>query len=93
MKLIDLSREIYHKMPRLPNHPMIIISPFTTHEEKRVADGYTFSSAVISLNMGDHSGTHVDAPVHFDEKPGAKTTNWRKANGSVSAKPPTGPLP
>ena len=73
MKLIDLSREIYHKMPRLPNHPMIIIAPFTTHEEKRVADGYTFSSAVTSLNMGDHSGPHVDAPVHFDEKPGART--------------------
>src|ERR1700759_2782657 len=73
MQLIDLSREIHHKMARLPNHPMIIIAPFTTHEEKRVVDGYTFSSAVTSLNMGDHSGTHVDAPVHFDEKPGAKT--------------------
>ena len=73
MKLIDLSREIYHKMPRLPNHPMVIISSFTDHEEKRVADGYTFSSAVFSLNMGDHSGTHVDAPLHFDEKPGAKS--------------------
>jgi kynurenine formamidase len=73
MKLIDLSREIYHKMPRLPNHPMIIISSFTTHEEKRIADGYSFSSAVFSLNMGDHSGTHVDAPVHFDETPGAKS--------------------
>src|SRR6202035_3872298 len=72
MKLIDLSREIYHKMPRLPQQPMIIISAFTTHEEKRVADGYSFSSAVFSLNMGDHSGTHVDAPVHFDETPGAK---------------------
>ena len=49
MKLIDLSREIHHKMARLPNHPMVIIAPFSTHEEKRVADGYTFSSAVTSL--------------------------------------------
>jgi len=73
MKIIDLSREISHKMQRLPNHPMVIISAFTTHEEKRVADGYTFSTAVTSLNMGDHSGTHVDAPYHFDERPGAKT--------------------
>lgn len=72
MKLIDLSREITHKMPRLPNHPMVSISRFTTHEEKREADGYVFSSAVMLLNMGDHSGTHVDAPVHFDERPGAK---------------------
>src|SRR3978361_2404265 len=72
MKLIDPSRENHHKKAGLPNHPMVIIAPFSTHEEKRVADGYTFSSAVMSLNMGDHSGTHVDAPVHFDERPGAK---------------------
>src|SRR6202171_3815558 len=73
MKLIDLSREIYAKMPRLPKHPSVIITSYTTHEEKRIADGYSFSSAVFSLNMGDHSGTHVDAPVHFDETPGAKS--------------------
>ena len=72
MKLIDLSREIHHKMQGLPNHPMVIIAPFSSHEEKRVVDGYTFSSAVTSLNMGDHSGTHVDAPRHFDEREGAK---------------------
>src|ERR1700748_862732 len=72
MQLIDLSREIHHKMARLPNHPMVIIAPFSTHDEKRVADGYEFSSAVMSLNMGDHAGTHVDAPVHFDSRPGAK---------------------
>src|SRR3978361_2208887 len=73
MKLIDPSRENHHKKAGLPNHPMVIIAPFSTHEEKRVADGYTFSTAVTSLNMGDHSGTHVDAPVHFDERPGAAT--------------------
>ena len=72
MRLIDLSRDIEHKMQRLPNHPMVSISYFTTHEEKREADGYMFSSAVTLLNMGDHSGTHVDAPLHFDERPGAK---------------------
>jgi kynurenine formamidase len=52
---------------------MVIISQFTGHDEKHVADGYEFSSPVMSLNMGDHSGTHVDAPVHFDERPGAKS--------------------
>jgi kynurenine formamidase len=40
MKLIDLSREIHHKMARLPNHPMVIIAPFSTHEEKRVTVTY-----------------------------------------------------
>ena len=65
MKLIDLSREIYHKMPRLPNHPPIIITSYGTHDEIREADGYKFSTATMSLALGDHSGTHVDAPAHF----------------------------
>jgi kynurenine formamidase len=70
-KFIDLSREIYHKMPRLPNHPSIIITAFSTHDEVREADGYKFSSATMSLALGDHAGTHVDAPIHFDARAGA----------------------
>src|SRR5215472_5821224 len=57
MKLIDLSREIYHKMPRLPKHPPIIITTYGTHDEIRDADGYKFSTATMSLALGDHSGT------------------------------------
>ena len=82
MQLIDLSREIHHKMQRLPNHPMVIISQFTDHSEKRVADGYEFSSAVLSLNMGDHSGTHVDAPVHFDEREVARQLLYERGYGN-----------
>jgi kynurenine formamidase len=73
MRLIDLSREIHHKMPRLPNHPPIIITTYGTHDEVREADGYKFSTATMSLALGDHSGTHVDAPAHFDADPSAKT--------------------
>ncbi len=73
MKLVDLSRDIYHKMPRLLNHPTIVITPFATHDEVREADGYKFSSATMSLALGDHAGTHVDAPYHFDARPGALT--------------------
>lgn len=73
MKLVDLSREIYHKMPRLLNHPSIVITPYSTHDEIREAGGVKFSSATLSLAMGDHAGTHVDAPVHFDYRPGAKS--------------------
>ena len=71
MKFVDLSREIHHKMARLPNHPAIIITTFGTHDEVREADGYKFSSATMSLALGDHAGTHVDAPCHFDARPGA----------------------
>ncbi|WP_413729974.1 cyclase family protein [Sodalis sp. RH22] len=73
MQLIDLSREISHKMQRLPNHPTVSITPFTTHEEKRAAEGYLFSTAVNLLVMGEHSGTHVDAPHHFDDSSQAKS--------------------
>jgi len=73
MTLIDLSRDVYHKMPRLLNHPSIIIAPFSTHDEVREADGYAFSAATLSLAMGDHAGTHVDAPCHFDARPGARS--------------------
>jgi kynurenine formamidase len=71
MVLIDLSRSIYHKMAVLPNHPAVIVTSYGTHDEVRTADGYQFSSATLSLALGDHAGTHVDAPRHFDAKPGA----------------------
>jgi kynurenine formamidase len=73
MTLIDLSRDIYHKMPRLLNYPSIIITPYSTHDEVRVADGYEFSAATMALAMGDHAGTHVDAPCHFDSRAGARS--------------------
>ncbi len=71
MQLIDLSRGISHMMPRLPNHPSIVVSTYATHEEVREADGYKFTNATMALAMGDHAGTHVDAPVHFDSSPDA----------------------
>ena len=71
MILIDLSRDIEHKMQVLPNHPQVIITTFSTHDEVRDAEGYKFSSATMALVLGDHAGTHVDAPKHFDAKPGA----------------------
>jgi kynurenine formamidase len=73
MTLIDLSRDIYHKMPRLLNHPSIVITRYSTHEEIRVADGYQFSAATMALALGDHAGTHVDAPCHFDARVGARS--------------------
>ncbi len=71
MILIDLSRSIYHKMPVIVTHPPVIVTTYGTHEEVREADGYKFSSATLALSLGDHAGTHVDAPRHFDSRPGA----------------------
>ena len=71
MQLIDLSRDIYHKMQRLPNHPSIVITTYSTHDEVREAEGVKFSSATLALALGDHAGTHVDAPAHFNPAPDA----------------------
>jgi kynurenine formamidase len=71
--LIDLSGEFYSKMPRLPHQPSVLITPYNTHNEIRVDDGYAFSVAVMSMTLPDHCGTHVDAPAHFDARPGAAT--------------------
>src|SRR3954467_1353939 len=60
-------------MQVLPNHPQVIITTFSTHDEVRVADGYQFSSATMALVLGDHAGTHVDAPKHFNADPKAKS--------------------
>jgi kynurenine formamidase len=73
MQLIDLSREIHHMMQRLPNHPSVIVTSYSTHDETREDEGVTFSTATLALALGDHAGTHVDAPAHFDARPGAKT--------------------
>ena len=71
MTLIDLSRDIYHRMTGFPTHPPVVITAFATHDEIKEADGVTFSSATFSLAMSDHAGTHVDAPSHFDARPDA----------------------
>jgi kynurenine formamidase len=73
MQLIDLSRDIHHMMQRLPNHPSVVVTTYSTHDEVREAEGVTFSSATLALALGDHAGTHVDAPAHFDASPDAKT--------------------
>lgn len=71
MELIDLSREIYHRTQVHPGHPPVIMTTWADHSEKRHAGNTTFSSKALSIAFSDHAGTHVDAPVHFDSRPGA----------------------
>jgi kynurenine formamidase len=73
MKLVDLSREIYHRSPTLPNHPPVTMVPYWTHADKRVAEGVELSIATMFLTLGDHTGTHVDAPRHFDSHENSET--------------------
>jgi kynurenine formamidase len=73
MILIDLSCDIEHKMAVLSNHPQVIVAKFGTQDDVRTAEGYAFSSATMALVLGDHAGTHVDAPCHFNADPEAMT--------------------
>lgn len=71
MELIDLSRELFHRTQVHPSHPPVIISVWGDHTEKKFAGSTVFTSKALSIAFSDHAGTHVDAPVHFDPRPGA----------------------
>ena len=73
MELIDLSRDLFHRTQAHPAHPPIIINVWGDHTEKKVAGNTVFTSKALSIAMSDHAGTHVDAPVHFDPRPGAQS--------------------
>jgi kynurenine formamidase len=71
MELIDLSRELFHRTQTHPSHPPVIVTVWGDHSEKKVAGNTIFTSKALSIALSDHAGTHVDAPVHFDPRPGA----------------------
>ena len=56
---IDVTVPIRDAMVRWPGNPEVRID----RTEKRTADGGV--SRVSALALGSHTGTHVDAPVHF----------------------------
>ena len=71
MELIDLSREIHHRAAVHPAHPPVVMTTWYDHDEVKRAGDTVFSSKALSISFSDHAGTHVDAPVHFDARPGA----------------------
>jgi kynurenine formamidase len=73
MEFIDLSRELFHRTAAHPSHPPVIITVWGDHSEKKAAGNTVFTSKALSIAMSDHAGTHVDAPVHFDPRPGAQS--------------------
>ena len=73
MEIIDLSRELLHRTQTHPSHPPVIMTVWNDHLEKKVAGDTVFTSKALSIALSDHAGTHVDAPVHFDPRPGAQS--------------------
>lgn len=60
MKIIDISRRLENGMPVWPGD-----TPF--HYEVSWSKAESGSVNVGSLSMSTHTGTHVDAPFHFDD--------------------------
>jgi len=68
VKIVDLSRELYHRTPNYPGHSAIIHGVWKTHEESFADGGNVHGLASMYFAMPDHGGTHIDAPLHFDKR-------------------------
>jgi kynurenine formamidase len=65
MRIVDLSRDLYHRTPTYPGQPPIIHGVWKTHEEAKADNGGVHGNMVMHFSMPDHGGTHIDAPRHF----------------------------
>lgn len=66
MKVIDLSLTMYDGLRSYASHPPIQIqeqSTFENSKDRYIAPCEGFESRM--LKFSDHSGTHIDAPLHF----------------------------
>ena len=66
LEIIDLSQEIFTGMPVFPGLPEVRISMHASHEEwDGVSGSEVVSPAVNRLELGEHTGSHVDAINHM----------------------------
>jgi kynurenine formamidase len=66
IEIIDLSQEIFSGMPVFPGLPQVEITVHVSHEQwDGIADSDLVSPAVNRLELGEHTGTHVDAINHM----------------------------
>lgn len=65
-EIIDLSQEIYTGMPVYKNLPQVSITVHNTHEEwDGIENPETNTPSVNKMELGEHTGTHVDAMNHM----------------------------
>ncbi len=62
--IIDLSRPIHTNMPVFPAILKTYLGVYTAHKDSVKPNGTSHQSNI--LVMGDHAGTHIDAPLHFN---------------------------
>lgn len=65
-EIIDLSQETFTGMPVFPGLPEVKITVHVSHEQwDGMTDSDVVSPAVNRLELGEHTGTHVDALSHM----------------------------
>lgn len=70
-EIIDLSQELFIGMPVFDGMPQFSMTVHTTHEQDATKDSDNISSGVPSahrLELGEHTGTHVDALSHMGKE-------------------------
>ena len=73
-EIIDLSQEIYDGMPVYKGLPPVHIRVHATHEEwEGIENTETKTPAVLQLEMGEHTGSHVDALSHMSRAQAGQT--------------------
>ena len=66
-EIIDLSQEIYEGMPVYKDLPPVKMTIHNSHEEwNGIKNPETKTPAVHKLELGEHTGTHVDAINHME---------------------------
>ncbi len=66
VEIIDLSQEIFSGMPVFPGLPEVQISLHVSHEQwEGITESDVVSPAVNRLELGEHTGTHVNAINHM----------------------------
>lgn len=66
LEIIDLSQEIFTGMPVFPGLPEVKVTVYQSHEQlDGINDSDVVSPAVNLLELGEHTGTHVDAINHM----------------------------
>ncbi|MBL4670079.1 MAG: cyclase family protein [Flavobacteriales bacterium] len=68
-EIIDLSQEIYEGMPVYKDLPQVKMTIHNTHEEwDGIENPKKRTPAVHKLELGEHTGTHVDAINHMAQQ-------------------------
>lgn len=66
LQIIDLSQEIYPHMPVFKGLPEVHMTVHATHEQwEGIENPSTHTPSMYKLEMGEHTGTHVDALSHM----------------------------